>query len=90
MGGYVLRGATHGSFHGVYVFGDKVSKRIWGMTQENGVMKTIHQLAVAPQEITAFAVDDRGGVFAVGYQGMVYNLDFSGSAFDETSDIPSC
>ncbi len=89
MGGYVLRGDTHASFNGIYVFGDKVSKRIWGLRQENGALKTIHQLASAPQEITAFAVDERGTVFAIGYQGMIYKLDFSGSGFDEIAEGPS-
>lgn len=83
MGGHVYRGDRHSSFYGVYVFGDYQSKRIWGLTQENRSLKTIRQLAIAPQAITSFATDEKGSIYAVGYQGMIYQLDFTDSNFDE-------
>ncbi|MSU63079.1 MAG: hypothetical protein EXS31_11920 [Pedosphaera sp.] len=83
MGGHVYRGDKHSSFHGVYVFGDHQSKRIWGLTQENRLLKTVRQLATSPQSITSFATDEKGGLYVVGYQGMIYQLDFSSATFDE-------
>ena len=83
MGGHVYRGDKHSSFYGIYIFGDQLSKRIWGLTQDNRSLQTIRQLATAPQAITSFATDEKGGIYVVGYQGMIYQLDFTGAKFDE-------
>ena len=83
MGGQVYRGDKSSSFYGVYVFGDHQSKRIWGLTQDHGSLEAIRHLATAPQAITAFADDEEGGLYVVGYQGMIYQLDFAGTTFDK-------
>jgi hypothetical protein len=83
IGGRVFRGDPRSSFYGVYVFGDYTSKRIWGLTQENRSLKTVRQLAISPQAITEFSADERGNLYVVGYEGMIYQLDFSGAQFDE-------
>ena len=83
IGGHVYRGDPRSSFYGVYVFGDYTSKRIWGLTQENRTLKTIRQIATSPQAITAFSTDEQGNIYVVGYEGMIYQLDFSGTRFDE-------
>lgn len=82
IGGRVYRGDPRSSFYGVYVFGDFQSKRIWGLTQEHGSLKTIRQIATAPQSIAAFAADEAGQLYAVGYEGMIYRLDLAGARFD--------
>ncbi|MSU20048.1 MAG: c-type cytochrome [Pedosphaera sp.] len=82
-GGYVYRGDKQSSFYGVYVCGDYTSKRIWGLTQENRVLKTIRQIGTSPQGIASFASDEQGEIYVVGYEGMIYKLDFSGVTFDE-------
>jgi putative heme-binding domain-containing protein len=87
MGGRVYRGDTHSTFYGVYIFGDHQSKRIWGLTQENRSLKTVRQLATLPQEVTSFATDGSGNIYVVGYQGMIYQLDFSGADFDEAAAV---
>jgi putative heme-binding domain-containing protein len=87
MGGQVYRGDKSSSFYGVYVFGDHQSKRIWGLTEENRSLKTIRQLATAPQAITAFAGDEQGNLYVVAYQGMIYRLDFTGAAFEEPAGV---
>lgn len=53
------------------------------MTQENGVLKTAHQIGVIPERLVSFGEDEAGHLYAVGYEGMVYRLDFTGSRFDE-------
>jgi glucose/arabinose dehydrogenase len=83
MGGCVYRGDKHSSFYGVYIFGDHQSKRIWGLTQNNRSLKIIRHLATSPQAITSFATDEQGNIYVVGYQGMIYRLDFTGAKFDE-------
>src|SRR5690606_19569328 len=84
MGGAVYRGDKDSTFYGVYIFGDHQSRRIWGLTQENRTLKTVRQLATAPQAIAAFAADAQGDMYVVGYQGMVYRIDFAGARFDES------
>ncbi|MCC7373723.1 MAG: PQQ-dependent sugar dehydrogenase [Verrucomicrobiales bacterium] len=82
VGGRVFRGDPQSSFYGVYVFGDHQSKRIWGLTQSNGTLQIIRQLGVSPQLITAFTADEAGNLYVVGYEGMVYRLDFEGARFE--------
>jgi putative heme-binding domain-containing protein len=82
-GGYVYRGDQQSSFYGVYLCGDYTSKRIFGVTQENGVLKTVRQIGTIPQGLVSFGTDEAGHIYAVGYEGMIYQLDFSESRFDE-------
>ena len=83
VGGRVYRGDKHSSFYGVYIFGDYQSKRIWGLTQTNGSLETVRQLATCPQPITEFATDEQGHIYVVGYEGMIYQLDFTRTEFDK-------
>ena len=89
MGGRVYRGDKRSSFYGVYIFGDHQSKRIWGLTQDHGSLQTIRHLATAPQAITAFATDEQGDLYVVGYQGIIYQLDFTGSNFGQPAGVSS-
>ncbi len=82
-GGHVYRGDKKSSFYGVYLCGDYVSKRIFGVTQEKGELKTVRQIGVVPQGLVSFSDDEAGNLYAVGYEGMVYQLDFTGARFDE-------
>jgi glucose/arabinose dehydrogenase len=82
-GGYVYRGDKQSSFYGVYLCGDYTSKRIFGVTQENGLLKTVRQIGSIPQQLVSFGTDEAGQIYAVGYEGMVYQLDFSAGRFDD-------
>jgi putative heme-binding domain-containing protein len=84
-GGYVYRGEKRSSFYGVYICGDYTSHRIWGLTQEGGILKRVRQIGVSPQSIASFGTDERGEIYIVGYEGMIYKLDFSKARFDETT-----
>jgi glucose/arabinose dehydrogenase len=86
-GGYVYRGDKRSSFYGVYICGDYTSHRIWGVTQEGRVLKSIKQIGKAPQGIASFAADERGEIYLVGYEGMIYQLDLSGTNFDDEMKI---
>jgi putative heme-binding domain-containing protein len=82
-GGYVYRGDRRSSFYGVYVCGDYVSKRIFGVTQEKGTLKAVRQIGTLPQGLVSFGTDEAGHLYAVGYEGMIYQLDFTETRFDE-------
>jgi putative heme-binding domain-containing protein len=81
-GGYVYRANPKSSFYGVYVFGDFQSQRIWGLTQENRVLKKIWQIGTAPQPIVSFGRDHSGELYLVGYEGMIYKFDFDKAVFE--------
>ena len=82
-GGYVYRGDPKSSFYGVYLCGDYTSKMIFGITQENGLLKAARHIGNILQRLVSFGTDEAGHIYAVGYEGMVYQLDFSKARFDE-------
>ena len=81
-GGYVFRGDKTSPFYGLYLCGDYTSKRIWAVAQENRTLKSVREIAQCPQNISSFATDDVGDIFVIGYEGMVYKLDFTNAKFD--------
>lgn len=87
VGGRVYRGDPRSSFYGVYIFGDYQSKRVWGLTQTHGELRTIRHLGDSPQPITAFTADEAGDLYVVGFQGMVYRLELAGAEFEEVSGV---
>jgi putative heme-binding domain-containing protein len=84
-GGYVYRRDPRSSFHGVYVCGDYTSRRIFGLRQSDRRLEIVRQIGTAPQGIASFAEDAQGRLYVVGYEGMVYQIDFSGAEFPESS-----
>ncbi|MCX6953082.1 MAG: PQQ-dependent sugar dehydrogenase [Verrucomicrobia bacterium] len=88
-GGYVYRGDRQSSFYGVYVFGDYTSKRIWGLVQQDRHLTALRQLAVAPESLASFGTDEAGRIYAVGYEGMVYELMFAGATFPRQDPGPA-
>jgi len=81
-GGYVYRGDKNSSFYGVYICGDYNSKRIFGLTQEHGALKTARQIGLVPQRLVSFSEDEAGNLYAVGYEGGVYRIDFAEARFE--------
>ncbi len=81
-GGHVYRGDKNSSFYGAYICGDYTSKRIFGFTQENGALKTARQIGVMPQRIVSFSEDEAGNLYGVGYEGMIYQIDFTEARFE--------
>ena len=87
VGGFVYRGNLNSPFYGCYIFGDHVSKRIWALQQENRSLKSIRQIATSPESITAFAMDEAGEIYVVGYQGMIYELDLNQRGLHATKNL---
>ena len=91
-GGYVYRADPHSSFYGVYICGDYTSRRIFGIKQQDRMLQMVRQIGTSPQGIASFATDDRGEIYIVGYEGMIYHLDLTGAGFDhqvESSNTPA-
>ena len=81
-GGYVYRGDKRSSFYGVYVCGDYTSHRIFGLKQQDRTLQVVRQIGTAPQGIASFAEDEQGNLYIVGYEGMIYKLDFGDALFE--------
>jgi len=81
-GGYVYRGDKQSSFYGVYICGDYTSRRLFGIKQQDRALQVVRQIGTAPQGIASFAADEGGKIYLVGYEGMIYRLDFAGSVFE--------
>ena len=81
-GGHVYRGDKDSSFYGVYVFGDYNSKRIFGVTQRDGALKAAREIGAIPQRLVSFSEDEAGNLYVVGYEGMIYRIDFSKALYE--------
>jgi putative heme-binding domain-containing protein len=81
-GGYVYRGDKSSSFYGVYLCGDYTSKKIFGITQENGVLQKARQIGTAAQGLVSFSEDEAGNIYVIGYEGTIYRIDFSSGKFE--------
>ena len=81
-GGFVYRADPHSSFYGKYIFGDYESRRIFALTQQDRTLKEIRQIGIAPQRIVSFGQDAEGEIYIVGYEGILYKIDFSTAKFE--------
>ena len=78
-GGYVYRGKRSPGWHGVYLFGDFGTRRLWGMKwdKQNSSAGQLYRIRDSPQSIASFAQDDAGEIYVIGYEGMIYRMDLS-------------
>jgi len=81
-GGYVYRTNPTSSFNGVYICGDYESRRIFGLTQQDRVLKVVRQIGTAPERIASFGEDQAGDLYLVGYEGTIFKMDFTTSVFE--------
>jgi glucose/arabinose dehydrogenase len=81
-GGYVYRANPKSSFYGVYIFGDYQVNQLFALTQENRVLKTVRSLGKAPEHVVSFGRDEKGELYVVGYEGMIYKMNFSDAKFE--------
>jgi putative heme-binding domain-containing protein len=81
-GGHVYRADPKSSFYGVYIFGDYESRRVWGLTHRDRHLTKIRELGRAPARIASFGLDAAGELYAVGYEGTIYQIDLAGSRFE--------
>jgi glucose/arabinose dehydrogenase len=75
-GGYVYRGVRLSGLYGVYLYGDYVSKNVWGLRYENGQVLSNDLLATVPDNVVSFGEDERGEVYILGYKrGGIYAFE---------------
>src|SRR5258706_15965426 len=81
-GGFVYRADKASSFYGVYIFGDYESRRVFGLTQEKGILKTVRQIGTSPQRIVSFGKDAAGELYVVGYEGTIFRMQLGQARFE--------
>jgi glucose/arabinose dehydrogenase len=73
-GGYVYRGRRSRALHGIYIFGDYCSGRIWGLERAGSGRWTVRDLLETPLRISSFGEDESGEIYAVDHRGGIYRL----------------
>ncbi|MDF1541869.1 MAG: PQQ-dependent sugar dehydrogenase [Anaerosomatales bacterium] len=72
-GGYVYRGAEFPQMVGVYLYGDYVTGRVWGLVRSaNGAEN--RELAETDMQVVSFGEDDEGELYVVDFGGTVYRI----------------
>ncbi len=77
-GGFVYRGSRYPHARGVYVYGDFVSGRIWGLRFRDGAV-TGNELLANGGSVSTFGEDEAGELYAADYGGgRVFHLNLDG------------
>jgi hypothetical protein len=74
-GGYVYRGPEDPTVHGLYLFGDYCSGRIWGLVSVPGHEPRVAQLGRVDLRISSFGEDEAGELYLVAIdKGELYHI----------------
>jgi glucose/arabinose dehydrogenase len=76
-GGYAYRGSDSPSAHGLYLFGDYCSGRIWGLVSLPGSEPRVAELTRVDFRLSSFGEDEGGELYLVAIDtGELYHLVF--------------
>ncbi len=77
VGGYVYRGNRLPALKGTYLFGDTLSRTVWGLVKQGTKVLSNSELGTMPVYLTSLGEDAKGEVYFVGYgeQAQIYQLE---------------
>jgi putative heme-binding domain-containing protein len=73
-GGYVYRGKQLPEQHGMYIYGDYATGRIWGLRHDGKQVTEQTELANTSHQTICFGVDSKGELLVVDYRGTLHRL----------------
>lgn len=73
-GGFVYRGSAYPEMNGVYLYGDFVTGRVWGLVRDAGGGAETRELAETGMQVVSFGEDDEGELYLVDFSGSVYRV----------------
>lgn len=73
-GGYVYRGQTITSLQGLYIYGDFISGRIWGLSTNLGGDLTNQLLIESRLPISSFGTDANNELYVCVFDGSIYKI----------------
>lgn len=74
IGGYVYHGKKYPALDGVYLYADYVLGTFWGMRYRQGRVVEHATLLKQPKNITTFAQDVDGELYALAYDGHIFAI----------------
>lgn len=74
-GGFVYRGSAFPDMQGVYLYGDYVTGRIWGLVRPADGSAENRELAETDMRVVSFGEDDEGELYVVDFGGAFYRLE---------------
>jgi glucose/arabinose dehydrogenase len=77
IGGFVYRGSTLSGLHGIYVYGDYGSGKIWAL-QYDGTSAPVNTLLVdTALSITSFGLDENNELYFTAFDGKIHKLSMA-------------
>ena len=73
-GGFVYRGSAVPAASGRYFYGDNCSGAVWSLRVVRGRARTVRREPITIGGLSSFGEDGRGGLYAVGLNGGLYQL----------------
>lgn len=73
-GGYVYRGQTLNSLQGLYIYGDFISGKIWGLSTNLGSTLTNQLLVESRLPISSFGTDSNNELYVCAFDGAIYKF----------------
>ena len=73
-GGYIYRGKKLPAQHGMYIYGDYATGRIWGLRHDGKQVTQQTELANTSHQVICFGVDNDDELLVVDYRGTLHRL----------------